>query len=72
MTALDELASFVSLVHETFDEHTQGRQRLMQALTKEVSPNNELLNNCINALKGLEVEEEESADDDDMVPTQAR
>ena len=36
-------------------------------MNKDVSPDNKLINNCINALRDLEVEEEESADDD-MVP----
>ena len=67
MTALDELTTFVSLVHETFDEHNQQRHVFLQALNKEVSPDNKSINNCINAPRVLEVEEEES-DLHGMVP----
>ena len=70
MSALDELTSFVDLVHDTFDEHNLQRQLMMEVLNKQVSPDNALINNVAAALNDL-VMEEEAASDEELPPNPA-
>ena len=68
MSALDELTNFVGLVNETFDEYTQERYVVMEALNKQVAPDNAVIAPLASALTELVEHVSDSPDEDEPAP----